>query len=181
MHDQEIEIKFLAEFNIEEEAHVQITEIRNCCFPETAKKRSYFKQLPHFRFLAYEGLRLVGQMGVDHRVISVGDSVFKIFGVIDLCVVEEKRGLGIGSSMLQSLAGLAQEKSVDFLFFVADNHQLYLKNGFTLVSNYFQWLRIDEHKNYGVAIEKIDNEILAKKIKDKEWSDEPVDLLGYLL
>jgi len=83
--------------------------------------------------------------------------------------------------MLQSLAGLAQEKSVDFLFVVADNHQLYLKNGFTLVSNYFQWLRIDEHKNYGVAIEKIDNEILVKKIKDKEWSDEPVDLLGYLL
>ena len=78
------------------------------------------------------------------------------------------------------LTDLAREKSIDFLFAVVDNERLYSKNRFQTVSNYCSWLRIDEHKNYGVAIEKIENEFMVKQIGDKLWVDEPIDLLGHM-
>jgi GNAT superfamily N-acetyltransferase len=60
-------------------------------------------------------------MGVDHRVISVADSIFKIFGVIDLCVLPEYQRQGIATQLLTSLTKLAEEKSIDFLFLVAND------------------------------------------------------------
>lgn len=86
----------------------------------------------------------------------------------------------IATEILNLLSELAKEKSIDFLFLVADYKRLYLKNGFEAISSYCCWLRIDEHKNYGVALEKIENEFMIKQIGTKTWSDEPIDLLGYM-
>lgn len=168
------------EYDIEPSLHEEITKLRNACFPSTAKDRSYFKQLPHFRYLAYEDGRLVGHMGIDHRVISVGNAIFSIFGIIDLCISGCSQGKGIASAMLERVSGLAKEKRIDFLFLVADDHRIYEKNGFKLISNYLVWLRIHEHKSYGVGIERIEKELMIKQIGEKIWPDEPVDLLGYL-
>ena len=168
------------EFALEPTTHLQITKLRNTCFPNNQRDRSYYKQLPHFRYLAYKKESLVGHMGVDHRVISVGDSIFKIFGIIDLCVETNYRTQGIATKFLTLLTELAQKKSIDFLFVVAPDHRLYLNNGFKVICNYCFWLRLHEHKNYGVAVEKIENELLVKQIGTKSWSDEPIDLLGYL-
>lgn len=168
------------EYNITPILHGEITRLKNDCFPEHSKPRSYFKQLPHFRFLAYEDDKLVGHMGVDHRVISVGESIFTIFGVIDLCVSSQYERRGIASKMLCKVSSLATQKGIDFLFLVADNHKLYEKNGFLMISTFLSWLRISDHKNYGVAVERIENELMIKQIGSKAWPDEPVDLLGYL-
>lgn len=174
-------IEQIIEYDIEPRLHDAIIALKNCCFPDTAKPRSYFKQLPHFRYLAYEDDTLVGHMGVDHRVISVGESVFTIFGVIDLCVSENHRGKGVASKMLEQLSTLAKAKNIDFLFLVASDHRLYEKNGFQLISTYLTWLRINDHKNYGVVVEKIDEELMIKQIGQKHWPNhDPVDLLGYL-
>lgn len=168
------------EYDIEPQMHGEIMSLRNACFPENAKERSYFKQLPHFRYLAYENQLLVGQMGVDHRVVSVGHSIFSIFGVIDLCVSRDYRGNGIATEMLKRLSALAKEKGIDFLFLVADDHRLYVRHGFRLISPYLAWLRIDDHRNYGVGFERIENQLMIKQIGEQVWPDEPVDLLGYL-
>lgn len=169
------------EFDIIEETHQQITELRNSCFPtENNKPRSYYKQLPHFRYLAFVEDILVAHLGVDYRVIRVGDSVYSIFGVIDLCVKSSHRQQGIASQLLSSLTELAREKKIDFLFVVVKDNRLYLKNSFYNINNYCSWLRIHEHKNYGVAIEKIENEFMIKQTGDRTWIDEPIDLLGYM-
>ena len=175
-----MEIIRTIEFNISEDTHQQITNLRNSSFPENTKPRSYYKQLPHFRYLAFDRDTLVAHMGIEHRVIRVGDSIFTIFGVVDLCVKQSHRGQGIASEFLSLLTDLAREKSIDFLFAVVDSERLYSKNGFQTVSNYCSWLRIHEHKNYGVAVEKIVNEFMVKQIGDKLWIDEPIDLLGYM-
>ena len=175
-----MEIIKTIEFDISKYTHQQITNLRNNSFPKNTKPRSYYKQLPHFRYLAFDRDTLVAHMGIEHRVIRVGDSVFTIFGVVDLCVKQSDRGQGIASKLLSLLTDLAREKSIDFLFAVVDNERLYSKNGFQTVSNYCSWLRIDEHKNYGVAIEKIENEFMVKQIGDKLWVDEPIDLLGHM-
>ena len=175
-----MQIEEKIEYDIAPQLHNEITRLRNDCFPESSKERSYFKQLPHFRFLAYEDGILVGQMGIDHRVISVGKSVFSIFGVIDLCISSGYRRRGIASELLEQLSALAKEKGIDFLFLVADDPRLYEKNGFQLISTSLSWLRIDDHKNYGVGIERFENELMIKQTGEKIWPDEPVDLLGYL-
>ncbi|MDF1746044.1 MAG: GNAT family N-acetyltransferase [Gimesia sp.] len=175
-----MQIDHKIEYDIDPQLHDEITELRNDCFPEDSKARSYFKQLPHFRYLVYENGILVGQMGIDHRVISVGNSVFSIFGVIDLCISRSYRRRGIASELLERLSALAEKKEIDFLFLVADDHRLYENNGFQLISTSLTWLRIDEHKNYGIGSERIEKELMIKQTGKQVWPDEPVDLLGYL-
>lgn len=175
-----MKINRIIEFDISKELHQQITELRNSCFPENTKPRSYYKQLPHFRYLAFAEDLLVAHLGVDYRVIGVGDSVFKIFGVVDLCVKSSYRQQGVASKLLSSLTDLAREKSIDFLFAVVKDNRIYSKHGFYGISSYCSWLRIHEHKNYGVAVEKITNELTVKQTGDKQWINEPIDLLGYM-
>ena len=98
-----------AEFDISKEQNQQIKKLYNACFSENLS-RSYFKQLPHFRYLVFEHNLLIAQMGVDYRVIRVGDCVFSIFGVIDLCVEASYRKQGIASNLLTRLKQLAQTK-----------------------------------------------------------------------
>ncbi|QDT89927.1 Acetyltransferase (GNAT) family protein [Gimesia algae] len=106
--------------------------------------------------------------------------MFSIFGVIDLCISSGYRRRGIASEILDQLSALAKAKGIDFLFLVADDHRLYEKNGFRLISTDLTWLKIDEHKNYGVETERIEKELMIKQTGKKVWPDEPVDLLGYL-
>lgn len=176
-----MEITRVIEFDISKDRHQQITKLRNSCFPiENAKPRSYYKQLPHFRYLVSVEDMLVAHMGVDHRVIRVGDSVFTIFGVVDLCVESSYRQQGIASKLLSLLTQLAREKSVDFLFTVVRDERIYLKHSFQNISHYCSWLRIHEHNNYGVAIEKIEKELMIKQTGNQPWINEPIDLLGYM-
>ena len=119
-------------------------------------------------------------MGVDHRVIRVGNSIFTIFGVIDLCVVQSHRRRGIASKLLILLTELAREKSVDFLFLVSHNDAIYLNNGFQAVSQYCSWLGIEDDRNCGVLVEKIEENFMVKQTGDKQWVNEPIDLLGYM-
>ena len=70
----------IIEYAVSADVHWQITDLHNACF-KSALPRSYFKQLPHFRYVVFEEDTLVARMGVNHRVIRVGDYVFTIFGV----------------------------------------------------------------------------------------------------
>lgn len=168
------------EWDLPATVHADIATLRNACFPNDQHDRSYGKQLPHFRYLVYDDDQLVGHMGVDHRVISVGGIVLRIFGGIDVCVAATHRRKGITHQLLTTLATYAQACAVDFLFLVADDDRVYTQNGFVRVSQYCSWLRIDEHTNYGVAFQKLTNEFMVKPTSTKTWPDGPIDLLGYM-
>lgn len=174
-----VEIIKTIEFDISSQVHQQITKLHNIC-SDYHHSRSYFKQLPHFRYLAFADDKLVAHMGVDHRVIRVGDSIFSIFGVIDLFVRPSDRRQGIASHLLNLLTELAQSKSIDFLFLVSGNDRFYLKNGFKAVSQECSWLGIEEHQNCGILTETIEKNFMVKQTGDKSWIDAPIDLLGYM-
>ncbi|MEM7759932.1 MAG: GNAT family N-acetyltransferase [Cyanobacteria bacterium P01_A01_bin.40] len=167
------------EFEIAPEVQQKIIELRNVCFSQSLS-RSYFKQLPHFRYLVFIAEQLVGHMAVDHRVIRVGDCVVTIFGVIDLCVQPSYRRQGIATQSLNLLTELAQEKSVDFLFLVSGHDSVYLNNGFQAVSQKCSWLGIEEHRNCGILTETIKESFMVKQTGDKLWVNAPIDLLGYM-
>ncbi len=97
-----MEIKDIRECDISQELHAEIAALKKSSFSAYQNCRSYYKQLPHFRFLAINGGTLVGQMGIDHRMISVGGMPLSIFGVIDLCVHGDYRGNGLGGTFVES-------------------------------------------------------------------------------
>ncbi len=81
-----IEIVTTPEHAISGEVRSQLRTLLDACFPGTLKGRTYFKQLPHMRLLAMDGGSVVGQVGVDGRVVNVGGTLVSIFGLIDLAV-----------------------------------------------------------------------------------------------
>lgn len=175
-----VEIDLFIEHELENRHHDQITELRNAAFPDCRHQRSYHKQLPHFRLLALVDKRIVGHLGIDHRMIRIGDSPVSIFGMVDLCVDSEYRGNGIGGKMLTQADIIARRNNIEFLFLMASDHALYESQGFHIVDGLCSWLRIDEHRNYGVAVEEIRGEMMVKPTGDTKWPTGPIDLLGHM-
>jgi hypothetical protein len=59
---------------------VQLRSLLQASFPDYPD-RSYFKLPPHFRYVAFVDGAVVAQVGVEMRVMRVGDSVARTFGV----------------------------------------------------------------------------------------------------
>ncbi len=170
----------IPEHEINEAQLVQITELRNACFPDHSAPRSYAKQLPHSRYLAFDGNKLIAYTGIDFRVIRLGNFPVTTLGIIDLCVSSEYRSRGIASKMLEDLSVIATESVADFMILFADDSRLYERNGFERKQNTCSWLKIDEHKNHGIGSENLADCLMVKAVASISWSNDDVDLLGYL-
>lgn len=167
------------ELDVTSDEHAAITALRNDAFPDHQVARSYYKQLPHMRALEYRDGRLVGYLGLDYRVMRVGESIFKVLGVIDFCVAKTHQGQGIGSAMLPELCEYSQRRDVDFIILISDLAKFYTGHGFRQIHAPSAWLRLHEHRNFGVAFEDLDD-LLVKPISGKRWEPGYVDWLGYL-
>lgn len=172
-------MNIIPEIDITREQHDLIRVLRNDSFPEYQAPRSYYKQLPHYRYLKYAGDVLVGYMGLDYRVIGIDGAVYNTLGVVEICVKKEYRRSGEGSLMLASLAEYAENRSIDFIILMSDLDEFYIKNGYEKITAHHTWLRLHEFKNYGVAHEEID-EFFVKSISGKVWANGYVDWLGYM-
>jgi len=172
-------LKIIPEIDLTQDEDDSIVALRNDSFPDFQVPRSYYKQLPHYRCLEYEGRKLVGYMGLDYRVFGVGGISCSVLGVIDFCIRRERRGSGLGSLMLSSLSEYAKDRPVDFIVLVSDLDEFYGKNGYQKIVARHSWLRLDEFKNYGIAQESVEGFYL-KPVSGKVWPGGPVDWLGYM-
>jgi len=175
-----MKIKRFTEFEISSNIHNKISKLKNKCFPDYKTHRSYYKQIPHFRYLVFEGKKIIGHMGVDHRVILIGETPKYIFGIIDLCIDINFRNKNIASTLLEEITVLGLDSNIDFIFLFTKDNRLYKKNSFKTISAYCSWLRINNHKNFGVGFENIKNEIMIKELGENKWENNPIDFLGYL-
>jgi predicted N-acetyltransferase YhbS len=167
-----------AEYELTPEQHELIQALLQESFPGYPH-RTYFKQLPQFRLLVRRDDELVGQVGVEHRVIRNGDSLLRIFGVIDLCVASTARSNGLGSRLLGEVETLARSSGVDAIILFADDPRLYLNAGYEPVPNLIRWLMINEHESFDVAERSVEG-LMVKMLRHRTWRPELVDLLGYL-
>ncbi|HRH56944.1 MAG TPA: GNAT family N-acetyltransferase [Chitinophagales bacterium] len=176
-----LEIRKYNEFELTEDIQQQIALLLQKCFPDTAYHgRHYFKQLPHFRFLAYEDEMLVGHVGIDYRIMRLNGQPVKVTGIIELCVVEERRHHYIGSFLLEEVEKLAKNANADFILLFSKVGSVYIKHNFRYVDNICTWLKIHEHKSIGIGDEFIQNEIMVKEISGIKWETGNLDMLGYL-
>ena len=125
----------IAEAEIGADLSRQLQTLLQECFPGYPG-RSYFKLPPHFRYLAVTGSGCVaGQMGVEFRVVRVGDAVVRTFGIVDLCVRGSRRSGGLAGRLLAEVTGLARSCEMAFVVLFADDDRLYARNGWVRVTN----------------------------------------------
>jgi len=142
--------------------------------------RSYFKLPPHFRYLAMTGGALTAQMGVELRVIRIGRTVLRTFGIVDLCVRPSERSRGLAARLLAEVTELARSCEMDFVILFADDDRLYTRNGWARAANSCSWVKIDEHTTLGLATAQDTHALMVKATGQQPWPGGDVDLLGHV-
>lgn len=174
--------EFVDEFRLDESAKAQVNRLLTVCFPETDYGgRTYFKQLPHYRLLLWEDDGLIGQLGLDYRVMTLGGAPARVLGVIDLAIRPTHQRRGLGTKMLAELDAVAERfhHNIDFLFLVADKHGIYERSGYKPTKRRVRWLTVEDHVNYGIQEGWFDDCLMYKQVGALEWKDGDLDLLGY--
>jgi len=169
------------EMTVSESMDTELIELLRHAFPSIYPNRRYFKQLPHFRLIAYEDEQIIGQVGLDFRVMNMNGKPIHVLGIIDLCVREEVRGRGVGRTLMEKVIDLGETYPVDFLLLFADRPDLYERVGFHKVSNTCTWLQIDDENQTTRGIgEATFEELMIRQVGDKWWAGGTLDFLGYL-
>ena len=176
-----IEIATTSEYAISNEMLSQLRILLDESFPETLEGRTYFKQLPHVRLLAMDGGSLIGQVGIDGRVVNVGGAVVSIFGLIDLAVHPARRGQGVGTLLLAEAERIARASKREFLVLMADRYDLYLKEGYSRVQPALtKWLAIEDRNSIALISKDLSHCFMAKPLTERTWPKGMIDMLGYL-
>lgn len=173
-----MKIKRIEEYQLTSKTEKEISRLLKDCFSSYPDQQSYYKQVPSFRFLAYDEKALIGHLAIHFRIMNIGGLTTKIFGIADLCVANSHRSKNIATTLLNELEVLGQKSNIDFLILVAQDHSLYKKNGFKLVENTCRWLLINSNQSLGVLHGRIERSIMMKAIGEEKWQDGILDFLG---
>ncbi len=173
-------IQRLEEFKITGEVQQQISMLLEKSFSGYPKGRSYYKQLPAFRYLAWEGKQLVGHLAVDHRMMSMDSLPVKVFGVVDLCIADSHQRNKLATRLLEELEKLGRQFDIDFVILLARHHPFYESNGYQSVDNDCKWLLIQENKSLGVIHRKLNEALMVKALGNKTWQGGLVDFMGHI-
>ena len=156
-----------------------VAGLLDTCFDSGHGGRTFHKQIPHGRLLVWSGSDLMGHVGMDYRVVRVGDATLPILGIVDLCVAPSARRQGIGATLLQRAEERARGQS--FALAMADDHRLYLRTGYSLIPNTdVTFLAIDEVRCHSVIRRDLSEIFMVKQLAGDAWPDGPIDLLGHL-
>ncbi len=168
------------EYELQAEQREPLRQLLRTCFPEYFEDRIFAKQVPHFRRIVMAGRGVVAQVGVDHRVVRVGEESRSIFGLIDLAVHPEWRGRGIGGRLLEDICELGAAHAVDAAILMADDHRIYERHGFVNIAPDCQWFGIHELRSLERMGRHLGDCFMVRPLGEREWPAGPVDFLGYL-
>lgn len=178
--DRIVAISRVAETDIDENLRARLRSLLQASFPGYPD-REYFKLPPHFRYLATaDGVVVAAQVGVELRMIRVGDSPVRTFGVVDLCVDASMRSAGLASRLLAEVTAYAHACRMDFVVLMADDRRVYERNGWAPAANRCSWVKIHEHATLGLARQESQDYMMVKPIAGRAWPDGDVDLLGHM-
>ncbi len=175
-----IRIQAVEEYRLRPTQQMQVGQLLRQSFADYPKDRIYYKQIPTFRLLAFEKRTLVGHLAVEFRLINIGGAITRIFGVTDVCVAESFQSQKLATTLLDELSTLGQSQDIDFIILFADQHDLYLNNGFELVNNVCRWLIINNHQSLGLSHRRLENCLLVKSLNGAVWGDGVIDFLGHV-
>ena len=170
----------IVEHELDDKDTEALQELLGECFPAFLSDRIFYKQLPDFRVLRRQGGQLVGQVGVDHRMIRVGQTPLEIFGVVDLCVAPDFRSCGHGEELLRAVERKAVAHDIDGIMLFADDHRLYDRCQYEQIERKVTWLGIDEFESLGVLVDTLSGCMMVKPLTVAGWPAGDIDMMGYL-
>jgi len=170
----------IEEFKITKKQHSQIQTLLQICFSAYPNDRSFYKQIPSFRFLVFENKNLIGHLAIIHRMIRVGEENFTIFGVSDLCVHPDFQHKKIASALLQELELLGKKHNIDFVILIAQDQNFYKKNKYKPINNNCKWLIINDLQSLGLAKRNLENALMIKQLGEKKWQTGDIDFMGHI-
>lgn len=177
-----MKIEKVFEYDISTELEASIQTLLIDSFPDIyPKDRIYFKQLPHFRFLAWnQENQLIGHVGLEYRVMNLNGKPVRILGVIDFCVSQNSRSQGVGSKLLLVVDRFSEGRNIDFILLFTDKTNFYLRNGYKPVKNKCTWMKInyETQTSNGIGHEEVD-QLMIKEVGKTAWSEGDLDFLGY--
>lgn len=175
-----IQLQRIEDYLLSPTQEEELARLLSASFPGYPANRTYYLQLPSFRYLATLNHQLIGHLAVTHRIINAGGEPARIFGLGDLCVQAGYKRKKIGSLLLNTLEKEALQHQIDFLVLVSDDQAFYLSKGFTLIENICRWVSIRSHESIGLVQGRIPGSLWVKSLHGKKWGDGIVDLLGYM-
>lgn len=178
MKHKEFVIEQIEEYQISTFLHERISDLLQVSFPNYPTDKSYFNQIPNFRYLVRYDDQLIGHLAVVHRIISLNGVELRVFGIVDLCVDSAFQSMQIGSNILKQLESLAQISNIDFMVLISDAHTFYSEQGFHLVNNTAKWLMIQNNQTFGISHRRLSDCLMVKPIGTKPWEEGAVDFLG---
>lgn len=176
------EISRLAEYELTKAQRTQCGDLISQAFDDLDfQGRCFYKQKPHFRFLAMNGLDLVGHLAVDYRAIRADSATLSIFGILDVVVAPHRQRQGIGSALLGEAEKLARKSDVDFLVLLTDQHGFYERHGFERVTTApARWLGIHQMESHAIMTRDVGERLMCKPVNAEVWPEGKIDFAGYL-
>jgi len=158
-----------------------LRDLLHAAFGDCFVDRIFFKQIPHERIVLRTEVGIVGQCGLDHRVMRADDGLIYTLGVIDLCVREELRGRRYGERLMREVLAVARTRSVDHVILVANDGRIYQRLGFSPLTAQVTWLGIEDLNSVAVLTETLTDEIYTHPIRAPHpLRIRHLDFLGYM-
>lgn len=178
--DGMLEIEQVDEYAIDAATASQIGQLLEESFPAYPQDRIYFRQVPTFRLIVKSEDEVVGQVGVDFRIMNNDSQLLRTFGIVDLCVKESARHKGIAASLLDRVELIGRKHGIDFLILWAQDKGFYEKRGFREVNNRCRWLLIQNHQSHGLVHRRFGEGLMVLRLGEKEWRTGTLDYLGHI-
>jgi predicted N-acetyltransferase YhbS len=135
-----VTLALLDESRVRPATDAAIRRLLCAAFPVDAsifsQTRAWHGSAPVFSFLAREGRRMVGYIGVVCRTILAGDRRVAVAGIQNLAVLPDRRGHGLGQRLTAAAMDEAGRRGIPFglLFCVPGLEAFYNREG---------WRRLD--------------------------------------
>jgi len=175
-----LQIEKVDEYAIDADTASQVGQLLAESFPAYPRDRIYFRQVPTFRLIVRSEGQIVGQVGIDFRIMNNNSQLLRTFGIVDLCVRESARHKGIAAAMLDRVESIGRNNDIDFMILWAQDRAFYEKRGFQEVNNPCRWLLIQNHQSYGLVHRRFGEGLMVMRLGDKEWQDGTLDYLGHI-
>ncbi len=173
-----VEVEESKVFNVESQIH----QLLSLYYSEISKDQTFYKQLAHFRLLAFQNDVLIGHISVYLRMISIGETALKIYGLSDVCVHGDFRNQGIATLMINEIVKMANNRNIEALLLVAYEEKFYKNFGFESLKRRTKWLVIQNNMTVGVVNRRFNEGLMLKMCKkNKSTPQGDVDLLGTIM
>lgn len=179
MYDM-LKIEQVDEYAIDADTAQQIGHLLEESFPAYPQDRIYFRQVPTFRLIVKSEDQIIGQVGIDFRIMNNDNQLLRTFGIVDLCVRESARHKGIAAALIDRVESIGRNHDIDFLILWAKDQPFYEKRGFQEVNNPCRWLLIQNHQSYGLVHRRFGEGLMVMRLAEKEWRNGTLDYLGHI-